>query len=382
MAARMAMPLRILLPCLAVGLVAAGAVVIGVAGASAASGYQLRQADDDLRGCAASVLSYSLVAMPGSGPAAGQVVPGTCGVELRSAGGQILIPAAPAVPGPAIAAGGSWRPVRLVQPVTVPGSGGSGRWRAVIMAVRYQPQRMSYVYGPDDLRYVISGPAGPGSSGQLIAMTPLAGTGRAAAGFAAAAGAVLVLLAAAAFVLTRAILRPLREAAELAGKAGQEAAGCLEAVAAGRRQDAAGCLEAIAAGRLEEVMARLGMLANRDHGWSGTASAGLRERLHAGAAAEAAPRRSAADMSGELGQACVQLRRSASILLGFAEYCRSQERPPSGSLDQMMARLSGEITQIETLADRLRRYCQPDPRSCAGADDAPGHPAGRPRVTQ
>jgi hypothetical protein len=374
MAARMAMPLRILLPCLAVGLMASGVVVIGVTGASSASRYQMRQADDDLRGCAASVLSYSLVAMPGSGPAAGQVMPGTCGIELRSAGGQILIPAAPAVPGPAIPASRSWRPVRLAQPVTLPGPRGGGRWRALITAVRYQPQRMSYVYGPDDLRYVISGPAGRGSSGQLIAMTPLAGTGRATAGFAAAAGAVLVLLAAAAFVLTRAILRPLSEAAELAGKADQDAAGCLEEVAAGRRQDAAGCLEEVAAGRLEEVMARLGMLANRDHGWSVAAPAGLRERLQAGAAAEAAPRRSAADMSGELGQACVQLRRSASILRGFAEYCRSQDRPPPGSLDQMMARLSGEITQMETFADGLRRYRQPDPRSCAGADDAPGPP--------
>jgi signal transduction histidine kinase len=183
-------------------------------------------------------------------------------------------------------------------------------------------------------------------------MTPLTGTGRAIAGFAAAAGAVLVLLAAAAFVLTRAILRPLREAARLAGKAGQDAAGLLKDVAAGR-------LEEVAAGRLEEVMARLGVLVNPDHGWYGTALAGLRERLHASAAAEAAARRSAADMSGQLGQACAQLRRPASILRGFAEYCRSQDRSAPAGLDQTMARLTGEITRMETLADRLRRYDQP-----------------------
>jgi signal transduction histidine kinase len=320
MGARMAMPLRTLLPCLAVALVASGAVVIGLTGASAASGYLMRQADGALRGCAANVLSYGLVAMPGSGPAAGHVMAGACGIELRSASGQILIPAVPAVPGPAITA---------------------------ITAVRYQPQRMSYVYGPDDLRYVISGPAGPGSSGQLIAMTPLAGTGRATAGFAAAAGAVLVLLVAAAFVLTRAILRPLREAAGLAGKAGQDAAG-----------------------RLEEVMVRLGMLANRDHGRCGPALVGLGERLHASRAAEATARRSAADMSGELGQACVQMRRPASILRGFAEYCRSQDRPPPAGLDQTMARLTGEITRMETLADRLRRYDQPDPGITAAREPA------------
>jgi hypothetical protein len=197
---------------------------------------------------------------------------------------------------------------------------------------------MSYVYGPDDLRYVISGPAGPGSSGQLVALTPLAGPGRATAGFAVAAGAVLVLLAAAAFALTRAILRPLREAAGPAGKADQDTAG-----------------------RLEEVMARLGLLANPDHGWCGTAVASLRERLQASRAAEAAVLRSAADMSGELGQACVQLRRPASIVHGFAEYYGRQDRPPPAVLDQMMDRLTGEITRMETLADRLRVYHQPDP---------------------
>jgi signal transduction histidine kinase len=337
MGARIVMPLRILLPCLAVGLVASAAVVIGVTGASTASGYLMRQADDALRGCAASVLSQGLVAMPGPDPAAGRVVPGACGIELRSAGGQILIPAAPAAPGPAIPASGSWPPVRPARPVTVPGPGGR-RWRAVVTAVRYQPQRMPYVYGPDDLRYAISGPAGPGSSGQLVALTPLAGTGRAAAGFAAAAGAVLVLLAVAAFALTRAILRPLREAAGLAGDAGQDATG-----------------------RLEEVMARLGRLADRDDGWRGPALASLRERLQASRAAEAAALRSAADMSGELGQACVQLRRPASIVHGFAEYCGSQDRPPPAGLNQMMERLTGEITRMETLAGRLRMYHQPDP---------------------
>ena len=73
-------------------------------------------------------------------------------------------------------------PAPLACSATVPDAGDGGRWRAVIRAVRYQPQRMAYVYGPDDLRYVISGSAGPGSSGMLIVMTPLAGTGQAAAG--------------------------------------------------------------------------------------------------------------------------------------------------------------------------------------------------------
>ena len=107
MGARIVMPLRILLPCLAVCLVASGAAAIGVAGVSAADGYLMRQADDALRACATSVLSHGLVAVPGPGRAPGRAMPGGCGMELRSAGGQMLIPPAPAAPGPAIPASSS-----------------------------------------------------------------------------------------------------------------------------------------------------------------------------------------------------------------------------------------------------------------------------------
>jgi signal transduction histidine kinase len=251
-------------------------------------------------------------------------------MELRSAGGQMLIPAAPAAPGPAIPASASRLAAHLARPVTVPGAGGGGRWRTVITAVRYQPQRMLYVYGPDDLRYVISGRTGPGSSGMLIVMTPLAGTGQVAAGCAAAAGTVLVLLAAAAFALTRAILRRLREAAELAGKASQGAGD-----------------------RLEEVMTRLSVLADRYHGQCGMTLARMRERLHASCAAEAAAGRSAADMSEQLSETCLQLRRPVSVLHGFTEYCLRQDKPPPAGLDRMLQRVIDEITRMETLAEGL-----------------------------
>jgi hypothetical protein len=330
MGARIVMPLRMLLPCLAVCLAASGAAAIGVAGVSAADGYLMRQADDALRACATSVLSHGLVAVPGLGRAPGRPKPGGCGLELRSAGGQMLIPAAPAAPGPAIPASASRLAAHLARPVTVPGAGGSGRWRAVITAVRYQPQRMLYVYGPDDLRYVISGRTGPGSSGMLIVMTPLEGTGQAAAGCAAAAGTVLVLLAAATFALTRAILRRLREAAELAGKASQGAGD-----------------------RLEEVMARLSVLADQYHGQCGMTLARMRERLHASCAAEAAAGRSAADMSEQLSKTCLQLRRPVSVLHGFTEYCLRQDKPPPAGLDRMLQRVIDEITRMETLAEGL-----------------------------
>jgi len=218
------MPLRVLLPCLAVSLVAVGALAAGLAGVSAASGYLVRQTDNDLLACAGNMLSHGFVAVPGSGPVPSQVPSGACDMELLSASGQVLALAAPGTAhGPAIPAGGSWLTAHLARPVTVPGAGTSGLWRVVIEAVRYQPQRILYVYGPDDVRYVISGQPGHGSGGMLVVMAGLATAGRLAAGYAAVAGTVLVLLAAAALGLTQAIVRPLRRAAKLAENAGHAA---------------------------------------------------------------------------------------------------------------------------------------------------------------
>jgi hypothetical protein len=216
---RVAVPLGVLLPCLAAGLAASGAVAVGLATVSGTTGYLMRQADDDVLACAAGVLSQGLVAMPGSVPVPGQVPPGACGIELLSARGQVLVPAAVgAADGPVIPVGRRWLAAHLAQPITVPGARAGGRWRVVITAVRYQLRRIPYVYGPDDVEYVIGGPAGPGLAGLAAVMAGLAGTGqiswRVAADYAAAAGAVLVLLADAALAGVRAILRPLRRAAE------------------------------------------------------------------------------------------------------------------------------------------------------------------------
>jgi hypothetical protein len=334
---RIVMPLRVLLPCLAVCLAAAGAAAIGVAAASAADGFVMRQADNAVRACASSMLGHRLVVVPGtSGPVAvpsSGVAPGpesgSCGMELVSASGQVLIPVASAAAA-AIPASGSWLATHLAGPVTVPGARSGGRWRVVITAVHYQAQRMMFVYGPDDLRYVISGRAGHGSSGMLIVMAGLASTGQVAVGYVPAAGTVLVLLAAAAFALTRAILRPLRAAAGLAANAGQGAGS-----------------------RPGEVLAGASMPANGPLGRSGMMLASMRERLDASRAAEAAARGSAADMSAHLAETCLQLRRSVSIVYGFTEYLRRQDKPQPASLDRMLHRVTDEITRMETLADGL-----------------------------
>jgi hypothetical protein len=317
MGVRVARLLRVL-PFLAVCLVAAGAAAIGIGVASTAGGFVMRQADDVVRACASSVLShgpvtvpgYDLVAVPGYGlvavsgsglvaaPGPGLVAvsgsgrpglagSGSCGVELVSASGQVLIPAASAAGGPAVPASGSWLAAHLAGTSTVPGAGG-GRWQAVVTAVHYQAQRMLFVFGPDDLRYVISGRTGHGASGMLIVMAGLAGTGQVAVGYAAVAGTVLVLLAAAAFALTRAVLRPLR-------------------------------------------------------------------------AAEAAAHRRAANMSGQLAETCLQLRRPVSVVYGFSGYLRQQKEPRTASIDRMLGRVTDEITRMEMLIDGLHMPSASEP---------------------
>jgi hypothetical protein len=344
---RIRLPLRVLLPCVVVCLVACGAAAIGAVCVQAADGYVMRQADEGLRACAStSLLGHGPVAVPESGAVPGQAPPEPCGMELLSVTGQVLIPAPAGAGGPVIPASESWLAAHLTEPVTVPGSGSGGRWRVVIKAVHYRAQRMLFVFGPDDLRYLISGSARHGLAGVLVVMAGLPGTGQPAAGYAAAAGTVLVLLAAAAFAATRAILRPLREAARLAADAGQ-----------------------CAVGRPWDVMASLSVLAGREHGRYGMAAARRRGRLQASHAAEAAARRSAADMAGQLEQTCLQLRRPAAIVHGFTEYCRQRGTFPPAGLDRMLQRVTGEITRMETLVERLRMRSAGE---STGPDRGPG----------
>jgi two-component system, OmpR family, sensor kinase len=306
------LPLRVLLPLVAVGLAAAGASAVGMAGMSAARGYLTRQVDGNLAVCAAGPLSHPVAAVPGSG----LVLPGPCDAELLSAGGQLLTAAVPGAPAsPVLLVGGA---ARLGRPVTVPGTGSGGGWRVVVAAVHYQPQRIMYVYGPDDLRYVIGGRTGSGPVGLLVVMTWLAGdgqlTGRVAASYAAAAAAVLAALAWAAFALVRAVLRPPRPAAELAD-AGEQAAG-----------------EQAAGGDPPPIRA-----------------------------AEAAARRATAEMAARLGEVALDLRTSVSVVRGFAEYCRLRNPRPSADLDRMAGRAAEEVARMEALIDRLGPADAPSP---------------------
>jgi hypothetical protein len=70
MGARIGIPLWVSLPCVAVSVVALGAVAAGVAGLSATRGYLTRQTDSSLLACAGGAMVQRLVDWPASGPAA------------------------------------------------------------------------------------------------------------------------------------------------------------------------------------------------------------------------------------------------------------------------------------------------------------------------
>jgi hypothetical protein len=348
MGARTRIPLWVLLPSLVVSVVALGAIAAGAIAIAGTRGDLIRQADSNLQACAGQVLSQGFVVGPTSGPAP----LGTCDMELLSASGQLLTPpalgAAPgtapgpasgtapgAAPGtapgpasgaalgaasgatlgaasgagPAIPASPSWLAAHTARPATVPGAFG-GSWRVLLEAVHYQPQRILFVYGPEDVQYAIRVRTGRGPAGLLVMMTGLAGadrlTGQVAAGCAVAAGTILVLLAVTGLAVTRAVLRPLRGT-------GQPAAAAAPAA-------------------------------------FGTALGKIAEQLDASRTAEAAARRSAEEMSERLSEVSLGLRTPVSIVRGFAEYYQHRGRPVG---DPMMRRVADEAARIETLAARL-----------------------------
>ena len=317
MGARVRIPLWVSLPCVAVSVAALGAVAAGAVGVSGMRGYLTRQTDSNLLACAGGAAGQRFADWPAAGPGPSSA----CGMELLSASGQLLAPPVPgAGPGPVIPAERSWLAAHTARPVTVPGG---GSWRVLLEAVHYQPQRILYVYGPDDVQYVIGGPAGRGPAGLLVVMARTAGigrlTGEAAARYAAAAGAVLVLLALCGLAVSRAVLRPLRDAARF----GPFAAAVM---------------------RVSEQMA-------------------------ASRAAEAAARRSAAEMAGRLSEVSQELRTSVSIVRGFAESCRQRGKPLPPPSNPMMRRVADEISRLETLIAQLDAGPPHTPPDRTGAAD-------------
>ncbi len=296
MGARPRMPPGVPLACLAVGIAAIGALAVAAAGVSAARADLTGQADAALRTCAGGLTDRGFTVVPGAGAVSGQMLPGACDTALLTASGQPLVAAACASR-PAIPASGSWLAAHLRRPVTVPGTSAGGSWRVAIEPVRYQPQRMLFVYGPDDVKYLVGR---HGTRGMLVIAAPLPGLGPVAGRYAAAAAAVLLLLAAAALAVVRMLLsggghpRPF-----------------------------------------------------------GQPPASMAERAGASGPPEAAALPSAAEMARRLGEASMQLRRSVAVVRGFAEYCTERGVPPPAELGRMMRRVADETARMEALVADL-----------------------------
>jgi len=61
-----------------------------------------------------------------------------------------------------------------------------------------------------------------------------------------------------------------------------------------------------------------------------------------------------AGLAVQLARTCLRLRRPASIVAGYAGYLRQQREPQPVGPGQMLHRVIGEITRLETLTEGLR----------------------------
>ena len=175
-------PLRVRLAAVAVCLLAAGAGLIVVAGGLATRNHLTRQAGQQLRGYAGQLARHPFLLTPLSrtppGPAGlsdlAAAGAGALSLEVRGAGGQLVIragPGRPAGPGPQVAA------ARVLagyhQAGTVRASGG-GSYLSVAEPIRYRAHRIPYAYGAEDFALDVTSPAGTGAPGTLVVSLSLA----------------------------------------------------------------------------------------------------------------------------------------------------------------------------------------------------------------
>ncbi len=259
------------------------------------------------------MLSRRFVAAPDSDPVPGQVPPGS----LRHGVADRERPVADSCGsrrrgGPALPADGSWLAAHLRGRSPCQAAGTGGRWRVVLEAVQYQPQRILYVYGPDNVqvrdqrtdrarfwrrarRHGRTGRCRPDHRAGRGGLRGRGGRGAGAAG------------AARRSAMARAILRPLREAARPAPRAA-------------RGEPSAGGAPRAAATSMGPVAEPLASHAEYD-------MTRCPAQLRASRTAEAAARRSAAEMAERLGEVSLDMRTSVNVVRGFAAYYR-QRRPP------------------------------------------------------
>jgi two-component system OmpR family sensor kinase len=328
-------------------LAGAAAGVITLAGAAELRGYLTRQADQELAAEAAGLAHHAEAAWPGQG-----AVPGDRGgtyVEVFTGGGQPLLTQSQR-PGPAITARPAWVRAHTGRPVTVPGRGGGQSWRIIAVPVHYQAHHIMYVYGADDVSFVLTSRAEPGLPATLVVGTGLAGIGQAAGRLAVTGLAFsIVMILAAAGIGAAAIRVGLRPLAGIQARAGAAAGSTPPAVAAPEPREA-GTGEPPGMGAPEPA-GGFGSLARSVT----TILSRAGEASRAQAAAESAARQATEQMRRALVDALQELREPLSVVAGYAEYHRQRGGEPGVTI----RRLEDETARMGATVDRLGAAVQP-----------------------
>jgi two-component system, OmpR family, sensor kinase len=320
--------LRVRLVAVAAGLAAVALAICAAAGLWAVRGYLRQQADNQLQTYAGQLVGKTFTLSSYAGPAGvGAPRPRAIRVEVLGAGLRPLLEPG-AGPGPGIPARIRGRQAQAWQ--VSAGAVTDGSWRVILLPVRYRAEHIQYAYGAQDIRLLVTSRTGPGLPGTLLVGMDQGGVGRVTGrltGIAVAASAVAVLvIAAAGLALLRSVLRPLREVEQTAA-----------AVATGQwshrvpdrpRRGEAGRL-------VESVNLMLGRL--------GQAS-GARAR------AETAARQSAERLARQVAAAGRELRASASVIRGCADYYQE-----TGDFDRLMTQVDDAAERMTGVVDELQR---------------------------
>lgn len=342
-------PLSVRLAAVAVCLLAAGAGIIVVAGGLATRNHLTRQAGQQLRGYAGQLARHPFLLTPLSrtppGPpglsdlaAAGA---GALSLEVRGAGGQLVIragPGRPAGPGPQVAT------ARVLagqhQAATVRASRGRS-YLSIAEPIRYRAHRIPYAYGAEDFALDVTSPAGTGSPGTLVVSLSLArisqATGRLTVIMLAVSGLVVLAAGCVGAWIIGALRRPLTQALGATLAQVEEA-----------RLEQARFEEA----RFEEAQARQAGGGATAAGPAGRHAAGWREQAIA-----------------DTGRA---LRTPLSVLGALTEYYWHRDQLSPADCDRLLARVADETTRIGMLIDALER-AGPDQPGPPG----PGENVGR-----
>jgi hypothetical protein len=359
--------LRVRLAAAAAGLLAVGAAAIVLAGGVATREQLTRQARQELRGYAVQLSRQPFLLTPFSQAAPGPPVlvaparaaAGTLSIEVRGAGGQLVMRAGSghlaglhAAMARALASRDQPGPVRVA-----PG----GRSLSIAQPVRYRAHRIPYAYSAQDFSVDVTSPAGTGTPGTLVLNLSLdrisQATGRLTAILLGVGGVLVAAAAALAAWTVCAMLRPLTLLGHQAG-----------AIAAGRpRPSGPGPSGPGASGP------GTGGRPGSQHRVAPALNAAL-ARLEQAADPAADPGqaslRATAQMAAAVTRAGQDLRQPLAVLDGVTEYYwhRGQLRP--GDFKRLLARVEDETAQISSIIDALARS-RPDQRT---GPDQPGPP--------